>query len=67
MAAKGPHPPVGSKWKELDRRVKRTVQIVRHDPANRRVRIYCLETQQLSWAKPERFNGKSGGYVRLSP
>jgi hypothetical protein len=65
MAAKAPHPPVGSKWKELDRRVKRTVQIVRHDPANRRVRIYCLETQQLSWAKPERFNGKSGGYVQL--
>jgi hypothetical protein len=67
MAAKGPHPPVGSKWKELDRRVKRTVQIVRHDPANGRVRIYCLETKQLSWAKPERFNGKSGGYVQLAP
>lgn len=65
MAAKGLHPAVGSKWKELDRRVKRTVQIVRHDPAKRRVRIYCLETQQLSWAKPERFNGKSGGYVQL--
>jgi hypothetical protein len=31
------------------------------------VRIYCLETKQLSWAKPERFNGKSGGYVQLAP
>jgi hypothetical protein len=67
MAAKRSLPPVGSKWKELDRRVQRTIQIVRHDAENRRVRIYCLETQQLSWAKPERFNGKSGGYVRLAP
>jgi hypothetical protein len=56
------YPPVGSKWKERDRRVQRTVEVVRHDLGKRRVRIYCPQTDQLSWAKPERFNGKSGGY-----
>jgi hypothetical protein len=44
--------------------VKRTVEVIRHDVANGRVRINCLETQKLTWAKPERFNGKSGGYQR---
>jgi hypothetical protein len=42
------------------------VKVVRHDIAKGRVRICCLETDQLSWAKPERFNGKSGGYTQLS-
>lgn len=50
---------------ERDRRVKRTVEVIRHDAGKRRVRIYCPETDQLSWAKPERFNGKSGGYSRI--
>lgn len=58
-------PPIGSKWRELDVRVKRTIQVVRYDPAKRRVRIACLETDRLSWAKPERFNGKRGGYARI--
>jgi hypothetical protein len=66
MAAQIQFPPVGSKWQERDLRVKRTVQVVRHDIENRRVRIYCAQTEQLSWAKPERFNGKSGGYVQLT-
>jgi len=57
------YPPVGSMWKEADLRVARTVQVIRHDIPNGRVRINCLETQRLTWAKPERFNGKSGGYV----
>ena len=64
MPAQVSYPAVGSRWKERDRRVERTIQVVRHDPANRRVRIYCVETEQLSWAKPERFNGRSGGYIR---
>lgn len=58
------YPPVGSRWKDLDRRVKRTIQVVRLDPTKRRVRIHCIETDVLSWAKPERF-GKSGGYIRI--
>ena len=58
-------PPVGSKWKEADQRVARTVQVVRYDIENGRIRINCLETQRLTWAKPERFNGKSGGYVKI--
>jgi hypothetical protein len=58
------YPPVGSRWKDLDRRVTRTIQVVRLDTAKQRVRIHCIETDVLSWAKPERF-GKSGGYTRL--
>jgi len=57
-------PPVGSTWKDLDRRVKRTIQVVRLDAENKRVRIHCIETDVLSWAKTERF-GKSGGYIRI--
>lgn len=60
-----PYPPIGSKWKERDLRVSRTIEVVRYDVANGRVRINCIETQRLSWAKPERFNGKSGGYARI--
>ena len=59
------YPPIGSKWKERDVRVSRTIEVVRYDVANGRVRINCIETQRLSWAKPERFNGKSGGYARV--
>ena len=59
------YPPIGSKWKELDLRVERTVEVIRYDVSKRRVRINCLETQRLGWAKPERFNGKSGGYAPL--
>jgi hypothetical protein len=60
------YPPIGSKWKERDLRVARTVQVVRYDVAKQRVRIVCLETERLTWAKLERFNGKSGGYAPLS-
>jgi hypothetical protein len=59
---KSQYPAVGSKWKEVDLRVSRTIQVVRYDLENARVRINCLETQRLTWAKPERFNGKRGGY-----
>ena len=58
------YPQVGSRWQDRDRRAKRTVQVVRIDEAKRRVRIHCIETDVLSWAKPERF-GKSGGYTPL--
>jgi hypothetical protein len=61
------YPPVGSKWKEVDLGAARTVHVVRYDVAKLRVRIACLETERLTWAKLERFNGKSGGYALLSP
>jgi hypothetical protein len=57
------YPPIGSKWKERDLRVQRTLQVVRYDVDKRLVRITCLETEKLTWAKLERFNGKSGGYA----
>jgi hypothetical protein len=63
---KSAYPPIGSKWKEVDNRVHRTVEVIRLDVTNRRVRINCIETQKLTWAKPERFNGKSGGYQPAS-
>ena len=63
--SKSQYPPVGSKWKEVDTRVARTVQVIRYDLATGRVRINCIETQRLTWAKPERFNGKRGGYAKL--
>jgi hypothetical protein len=64
---KNQYPPIGSLWKDLDSRVDRTVEVVRYDVAKGLVRINCPETQRLSWAKLERFNGKSGGYAPLSP
>ena len=59
------YPPIGSKWKEVDVRVGRTIEVIRYDVAKALVRINCLETQRLTWAKLERFNGKSGGYARI--
>ena len=59
------YPAIGSKWKDLDSRVQRTVEVIRYDHAKPRVRIACIETQRLTWAKPERFNGKSGGYAKV--
>ena len=61
------YPPVGSKWKDMDARVTRTLQVIRYDTEKGRIRINCLETQRLTWAKPERFNGKKGGYAPLKP
>ena len=60
------YPPIGSKWKERDLRVQRTLQVVRYDVDKRLVRIACIETEKLTWAKLERFNGKSGGYAPLA-
>ena len=51
------YPAIGSKWKEVDLRVNRTVKVVRYDLAQRRVRIASVKTGRLTWAKPERFNG----------
>jgi hypothetical protein len=60
------YPPIGSTWLDRDLRVKRTIRVVRFDTAKQRVRIHCIETDTLSWAKPERFNGKSGGYALIN-
>ena len=59
------YPVIGSKWKDLHSQVNRTVEVIRYDHAKPRIRIACIETQRLSWAKPERFNGKSGGYAKI--
>jgi hypothetical protein len=58
-------PPIGSQWRDRDVRKSRTLKVIRYDSEKRKVRIHCIETDTLSWAKPERFNGKSGGYARI--
>jgi hypothetical protein len=60
------YPPVGSKWKDRHVQGERTVEVIRYDLDKRRVRIHCIETESLTWAKPERFNGKSGGYTKIA-
>jgi hypothetical protein len=65
LKAKVQFPPIGSKWQDCHPRAKRTIQVIRHDLPARRVRIHCIETETLSWAKQERFNGKSGGYSKI--
>jgi hypothetical protein len=55
-------PAIGSRWKA---RGSRIVEIIRYDEGKRRVRIHCLDTDTLTWAKAERFNGKSNGYAPL--
>lgn len=57
-----PIPAIGSKWTA---RGARTVEVIRYDKEKRRVRIHFLDTHTLTWAKAERFNGGSKGYVRL--
>ena len=58
-------PPVGSKWKDRDSRRKRTIEVIRHDMENKRIRIHCIETDVLTWAKPSRFTGKDQSYTPL--
>ena len=56
-------PPIGSVWKEND---KRSLQLPRkvlaHDRAKGKVQ---LDGYPTTWAKVERFNGKSSGYSRV--
>jgi hypothetical protein len=52
-------------WLDRNPRESRTVKVIRYDAERQRVRIHCMETDVLSWAKPERFNGKSRGYARI--
>ena len=56
-------PAIGSKWKAPG---SRTVEVIRYDAGKRRVRIHFPDTDTLTWAKAERFNGKSKGYIPLT-
>jgi hypothetical protein len=57
-----PFPAIGSRWSAPG---SRTVEVIRYDKEKRRVRIHFVDTDTLTWAKAERFNGKSKGYVQL--
>jgi hypothetical protein len=52
---------IGQRWIERDNRNPREVEIAGFDEAKGKVQIKG-ETGKLTWAKLERFSGKSGGY-----
>lgn len=61
-------PPIGSVWQEVDPRFERKVEVVAHDRFSG-VGIQTVigdnERGNLTWAQPERFNGKRNGYRRI--
>ncbi|WCM21401.1 hypothetical protein NDK50_08115 [Paraburkholderia bryophila] len=62
---------VGQKWREVDPRVHRIVEIVQIATTTERrcIQIKTVESAnpnaigKLSWADRQRFNGKRGGYA----
>lgn len=57
-------PAIGSWWRENDRRGGTVAkQVVAHRKADGRV---GLQGVMLTWALAERFNGKLGGYSKVS-
>lgn len=56
--------PVGSKWKENDRRSTRIVEVLGYDDSGK-VMIKTLSTGRRTFANPNRFNGRHGGYTRI--
>lgn len=59
-------PPIGSRWQECDKRFTRTVEVVHgYDAIEDKIRIKNVDTGRITWARAERFNGKSSGYKRL--
>jgi len=55
-------PAIGSRWTAPG---SRTVEVIRYDKEKRRVRIHFVDTDTLTWAKAERFNGTRKGYTQL--
>lgn len=59
-------PPIGSRWREVDRRFDRVIVVLRHNERMDKVGIKTEGKSGFSgWAKRSRFNGKSGGYARI--
>lgn len=59
-------PPLGSRWLECDPRATvKTLgrEVLAHDKERGKVQ---LDGAVKTWAKVERFNGKRGGYRRIS-
>lgn len=52
----------GQKWKELDNRFQRVVEVTGWDEQREKVQL-----NGRTWAALKRFNGKSQGYEPLSP
>lgn len=50
---------LGQRWREADRRYTRVVTVIAIDEANKRVQIQWVVK---TWARLDRFNGKSNGY-----
>lgn len=50
---------IGQKWREVDPRFTRIVEVVGFDADIKKVQIRGI---RYAWARLERFNGKRGGY-----
>ena len=53
----------GEKWREVDNRFTRIVQVIAWDLRFKKIGIFC--EGRLTWAKASRFNGKNRGYKRI--
>lgn len=58
------HIKIGQRWKEVDPRMNRVVEVVGFDRDSGKILI--LYAGKTTKAKPERFNGKRGGYALVS-
>jgi hypothetical protein len=55
---------IGQRWKEVDPRTERVVEILELTDDGKRARIRTVGSGGWgSWAKLARFNGKRGGYA----
>jgi len=52
----------GQKWREVDKRFHRVVEVTGWDADREKVQL-----NGRTWAALKRFNGKSSGYEPLSP
>lgn len=57
-------PPVGSRWKDNDPRIERTVVVIGVTTRGK-VWLKNEKNNRRTSADPERFNGKSHGYTRI--
>ncbi len=54
---------IGQKWREVDPRFSRIVDVIAIDEENQKVQIQWV---RKSWASAKRFNNKRGGYELVS-
>ena len=63
MAPTGVEVKIGQRWREVDPRFTRIVEVIGLDEEKQKVQIQWV---RKSWARLSRFNGKRGGYALFS-